>query len=755
MCISSNRLMRAASLFCRFAVYSPSTAFHGRPMKIIQYFTIGIALSVLLLAADSAAAKEESDRYQISVITVGPGQELFSRFGHIGLLVEDKTKKTEKVYNFGMYNFNNPALRFKYLKGFLIYWVSAREFQPMIHVYRNEDRMVEQRVLHLAPDAAAWLAEKLAFYARPENRYYQYRHFLNNCCTRIRDLIDEASEGAIAAISKGKMNDRTYRDLTRMSLAGTITGAIGVDFILGPAGDKPIDRWAEEFLPIILAEDLDKAVSSDGAPLVSRMIVLHERKGPPLNRVTEKWDIPVLATLLVLIALGLATPILTGPIPAPDRGAARGDRPSHMGHHRRGGRSDPRLSLDRDDALRLSSQREPALLPPDAPVPYHPGPLAHRSRQDQRNGGTAAGALSRPERRYHRRRPPAQTQGQSTEQLRFYAFLFRDERRLPRRAPAHGSGEAPKAIRPSREFVQLHSVGSPMKKRDDILRVRIVWSLFSLMTICAVSRSVTFAFGWDHPLLLWVDAFLFVFPVLFLFLIVLQLLGAIKGMTFLGLAFIISSASELAAIHGLVNLFGGAYSYRGGSLQVWGLPIIVPFYWTGFIFMGYSVVSAGYAWTGRSKPARNRSGIGPLLLLVLLDGLSVVAVDMCMDPICVQAGIWTWVHEGCFFGVPIGNFVGWFLVTVLCTGLFRMLEYLYPTGMSKTAERLLIIPVLGYGLLGLGFFLQTIIMKTPSILALLPFITIIPVFLVVLAQYLFNQKKERLMQFDRRNGFYP
>ncbi len=267
---------------------------------------------MLLPFADAAAAKEESDRYQISVITVGPGQELFSRFGHIGLLVEDKTEKTEKVYNFGMYNFNNPALRFKYLKGFLIYWVSAREFQSMIRVYRNEDREVEQRVLHLAPDAAAWLTEKLAFYARPENRYYQYRHFLNNCCTRIRDLVDEASEGAIAAMSKGKMNSRTYRDLTRMSLAGTITGAIGVDFILGPAGDKPIDRWAEEFLPIILAEDLDKAVSSDGMPLVSRMIVLHERKGPPLNRVTEKWDIPVLATLLVLIALGLAAPILLG-----------------------------------------------------------------------------------------------------------------------------------------------------------------------------------------------------------------------------------------------------------------------------------------------------------------------------------------------------------------------------------------------------------------------------------------------------------
>ena len=38
----------------------------------------------------------------------------------------------------------------------------------------------------------------------PENRYYEYQHFLNNCCTRIRNLVDEASGGAIGAVSKRK-----------------------------------------------------------------------------------------------------------------------------------------------------------------------------------------------------------------------------------------------------------------------------------------------------------------------------------------------------------------------------------------------------------------------------------------------------------------------------------------------------------------------------------------------------------------------
>jgi hypothetical protein len=280
-----------------------------RPLGCIA---IGIALAMIPPAADATAVKEETGRYQISVITMGPGRELFSRFGHIGLLVEDKAEQTEKVYNFGMYDFSNPALRLKYLKGFLIYWVSVRKLPAMVRQYSEEDRLMELRMLNIAPEAAVRIAEKLAIIARPENREYAYRHFLNNCCTRIRDLVDEASGGAIAAVGKGKMNGRTYRDLTRISLMGTITGAIGVDFILGPAGDKPIDRWAEEFLPIILAEDLDKAVRSDGVPLVNRKIVLNERKGPPLNRVTEKWDIPALVTLLVLIVLGLAAPIILG-----------------------------------------------------------------------------------------------------------------------------------------------------------------------------------------------------------------------------------------------------------------------------------------------------------------------------------------------------------------------------------------------------------------------------------------------------------
>jgi uncharacterized membrane protein len=40
--------------------------------------------------------------------------------------------------------------------------------------------------------------------------------------------------------------------------------------------------------------------------------------------------------------------------------------------------------------------------------------------------------------------------------------------------------------------------------------------------------------------------------------------------------------------------------------------------------------------------------------------------------------IWAWLDGGPYFGVPIGNFVGWFVVTVLVTGLFRLFEYYKP-----------------------------------------------------------------------------
>lgn len=280
------------------------------------------ALAAVLLAAHGAAAAEGAattaappaaspGRYRISILTMGQGKELFARFGHIGFLVDDLVAREQKVYNFGTFDFANPALRFKYLRGQLIYKLTTQSYPGTVRGYRSMDRTLTQRDLDLSPDEAALVATKLAVNARPENREYLYRHYLDNCCTRIRDLVDEASGGAVGRAVKGRPGT-TYRDWTRRMLRGPVASAVATIFVLGPVIDQPIDRWAEEFLPVVFSEDLDTITRADGRPLVKKKTALYTRTGPDIDSVREPWDLPIIVAFLLLLALGVALPIALG-----------------------------------------------------------------------------------------------------------------------------------------------------------------------------------------------------------------------------------------------------------------------------------------------------------------------------------------------------------------------------------------------------------------------------------------------------------
>ena len=268
-------------------------------------------LTILLAASAVGAAPVEGGRYKIHVLTVGQGDELFARFGHIGVVVDDNEAKARKVYNFGTFDFEDPALQVKYARGDLIYWVSIASYRGIIGFYQYDNREATLRTLALSPEQAELVATRLDVNARPENRNYQYRHYLDNCCTRIRDLIDSATGGAIRKGRDEAPTGRTYRDWTRRALGGMPIYSAVILYSLGPAIDRPITRWDEEFLPSVLSEDLDATRLPDGRPLVESSRALLRRRGPAVGAETETLDIVVLAALGVVLAFGLVVPLLS------------------------------------------------------------------------------------------------------------------------------------------------------------------------------------------------------------------------------------------------------------------------------------------------------------------------------------------------------------------------------------------------------------------------------------------------------------
>ena len=186
-------------------------------------------------------------------------------------------------------------------------------YRSIIDRYRYFDREVTVRTLNLTPAQAREIAHRLDINALPENREYEYRHYIDNCCTRIRDIIDDAIGGAIKKEHDREPTGRTYRDWTLDALEGLPVSQAIIVYSLGPAIDKPVTRWDEQFLPAVLAKDLDDIrIGPDNRPLVSRKRVVVKRKGPAVESVTPTYEIAIPAVLLGLLALGFLLPIALG-----------------------------------------------------------------------------------------------------------------------------------------------------------------------------------------------------------------------------------------------------------------------------------------------------------------------------------------------------------------------------------------------------------------------------------------------------------
>src|SRR3972149_5369007 len=72
----------------------------------------------------------------VDLVTVGPGDDLFSKFGHAALCVEDGL-----CYNYGTSDFSRPiGLGWEVVRGRSQFWVSVSDLETMIASFEIEDR---------------------------------------------------------------------------------------------------------------------------------------------------------------------------------------------------------------------------------------------------------------------------------------------------------------------------------------------------------------------------------------------------------------------------------------------------------------------------------------------------------------------------------------------------------------------------------------------------------------------------------------
>ncbi|HEX7918168.1 MAG TPA: DUF4105 domain-containing protein, partial [Gemmatimonadales bacterium] len=195
-------------------------------------------------------------QYTISVLTAGAGAEVWERFGHNMIRVQDRITGADITYNWGMFSFRQENFVGRFVMGRMHYWMQGIPMQVILRQYTSYDRTLIDQRLALTPAQRLALVQFLEWNAREENKYYRYDYYLDNCSTRLRDALDRALGGVIQAQTGTAMSGTTFRKETRRLTREDLSLYTGLMLGLGPATDRPITEWELMFLPVRMKDRL-------------------------------------------------------------------------------------------------------------------------------------------------------------------------------------------------------------------------------------------------------------------------------------------------------------------------------------------------------------------------------------------------------------------------------------------------------------------------------------------------------------------
>ena len=221
-------------------------------------------------AAAPAAAAQPDDYPHIYLVTMGIGSLIWERHGHIALCVEYAPGQEPECYNYGIGDFHDPLnMVWGFFRGTHSFWAGKDLWRNMMAVYYQFDRTIWKQLLPLTPAQKQKVLVKLESDILEENRYYAYDHFADNCTTRIRNIIDDATDGALRNMPD-QSDGRTFRDYARDGFAGMRIPLLGTDIAMGRTTDRAPSFWERMFLPQYLREAVQQRWGIKPVPVYVR-----------------------------------------------------------------------------------------------------------------------------------------------------------------------------------------------------------------------------------------------------------------------------------------------------------------------------------------------------------------------------------------------------------------------------------------------------------------------------------------------------
>ncbi len=247
-----------------------------------------------------------SDSAFASLLTCGPGDEFYTSFGHTALRLCDSINGIDVVYNYGCFDFGAPHFYLRFAQGQLDYFVERIPFASFMIAYMFEQRAVWEQRLLLTPSELEQLIYTLEENVKPENKYYKYDFFRDNCATRVRDIIEiSLQRGHLTDTSHYPAEHNTYRSLLKKYTRGTLDWwQFGIDLLLGARCDREIAAAEYMYIPMEMMTQYDTTLLRPGGERLAEPVtmVLEEMRSTMPTRFS-----PALAFWLLFLLVAVLT----------------------------------------------------------------------------------------------------------------------------------------------------------------------------------------------------------------------------------------------------------------------------------------------------------------------------------------------------------------------------------------------------------------------------------------------------------------
>jgi uncharacterized membrane protein len=206
---------------------------------------------------------------------------------------------------------------------------------------------------------------------------------------------------------------------------------------------------------------------------------------------------------------------------------------------------------------------------------------------------------------------------------------------------------------------------------------KLRWSLIVAFLIV----NLLLIFTYKNPNLLAIDSFL-VTAILFIFAVLhgTERYGKKNIAIFFLITWAVSFFFENLSI---ATGFPFGFYHYSPSLGLMTVPLIIIF---AYFAIGYLAWMLSHVLTGQYT--RKLEG-KQIFIVPFIAAFLMVMWDLTVDPISsTLQGLWVWTTPGAYFGVPISNFLGWFLVVFVFFQIFALYLSKYDNKEPEKASKI-------------------------------------------------------------------